>query len=274
MLLNHVADATSFADLRTVSGELLLTFHEATERRGLIKADNTLHESLAKATLWMMPYALRRLFATILVFCEPSDVLDLWEKHKEAISEDYRHNNQSSFAVEQMVLIDIRKLLESMQKDIKMYPLPDIDDTYDPSGEIPREIFEEASVEASVEDMALSKTLNEEQQAAYNEIMSTVDSDHRGLFFVDGPGGTGKTYLYRALLATIRSQNKIVMATTTSGVATSIMPGGRTTHSRFKIPLTLDDGAFCTFTKQSGTAKLLWTTSLIIWDEVTMIVTS
>ncbi|KAL5668043.1 hypothetical protein ACJX0J_020264, partial [Zea mays] len=31
-------------------------------------------------------------------------------------------------------------------------------------------------------------------------------------------------------------------ATATSGVATSIMPGGRTTHSRFKIPLTIDDG--------------------------------
>jgi hypothetical protein len=151
-----------------------------------------------------------------------------------------------------------------------MYPLPDIDDTYDPSGDIPREIFEEASVEASVDDMALSKTLNEEQQTAYNEIMSAVGNDHGALFFVDGPGGTGKTYLYRALLATIRSQNKIVVATTTSGVAASIMPGGRTAHSRFKIPLTLDDGAFCTFTKQSGTAKLLRTASLIIWDEVTM----
>jgi hypothetical protein len=57
-------------------------------------------------------------------------VLELWEKHKEATSEDYRSNNQSSFAVEQMVLIDIRKLLESMQKNIKMYPLLDIDDTY------------------------------------------------------------------------------------------------------------------------------------------------
>jgi hypothetical protein len=60
------------------------------------------------------------------------------------------------------------------------------------------------------------------------------------------------------------------VATTTSGVAASIMPGGRTAHSRFKIPLTLDDGAFCTFTKKSGTAKLLRTASLIIWDEVTM----
>jgi hypothetical protein len=60
------------------------------------------------------------------------------------------------------------------------------------------------------------------------------------------------------------------VATATSGVAASIMPGGRTAHSRFKIPLTLDDGAFCTFTKQSGTAKLLQNASLIIWDEVTM----
>jgi hypothetical protein len=270
VLLNHVNGATSFIDLRTISGELLLTFREATERRGLIEADNTLHEGLAEATLWMMPHALRRLFATILVFYEPSDVLDLWEKHKEAMLEDYRHNNRSSFAVEQMVFIDIQKLLESIQKDIKMYPLPDIDDTYDPSGDIPREIFEEASVEASVDDMALSKTLNEKQQAVYNEIMSTVDSDHGGLFFVDGSGGTRKTYLYRALLATIHSQNKIPVATTTSGVAASIMPGGRTAHSRFKIPLTLDDGAFCTFTKQSGTAKLLWTAVLIIWDGVTM----
>jgi hypothetical protein len=56
-----------------------------------------------------------------------------------------------------------------------------------------------------------------------------------------------------------------------NGVNTaSIMPGSRTTHSRFKIPLTLDDGAFCTFTKQSGTTKLLRTASLIIWDEVTV----
>jgi len=68
VLLNHVPSATSFTDRRTISGELLPTFHEATERRGLIEADNTLYEGLAKATLWMIPYALRRFFATILVF--------------------------------------------------------------------------------------------------------------------------------------------------------------------------------------------------------------
>ena len=103
-----------------------------------------------------------------------------------------------------------------------------------------------------------------------DEIMSSVDTEHGGLFFVDGPGGTGKTYLYRAVLATIHSHKKIAVATATSGVAASIMPAGRTTYSRFKIPLTIDNGAFCTFTKQSGTAKLLRASSLIIWDEASM----
>jgi ATP-dependent DNA helicase PIF1 len=72
------------------------------------------------------------------------------------------------------------------------------------------------------------------------------------------------TYLYRALLSNLRKQNKIVVATATSGVAASITPGGRTAHSRFKIPLIIEDGGCCSFTEQSGTAKLLWTMSLII----------
>ena len=85
-----------------------------------------------------------------------------------------------------------------------------------------------------------------------------------------GPGGTRKTYLYRALLARVRGERKIALATATSGVAASIMPGGRTAHSRFKIPLNLEEGKSCSFTKQSGTAKLLRMASLILWDEATM----
>jgi hypothetical protein len=66
------------------------------------------------------------------------------------------------------------------------------------------------------------------------------------------------------------TQDKIAVATATSVVAASIMPGGRTAHSRFKIPLTIDDGAICTFTEQSGTSKLLQKALLIIWDEASM----
>ncbi|WVZ95725.1 hypothetical protein U9M48_041454 [Paspalum notatum var. saurae] len=270
VLLNHVAGATSFEDLMTVDGELLLTFREAAERRGLLKGDTTHDECLTEAALYQMPSALRRLFATILVYCEPTDVEGLWLKHLEAMSQDYQRSNRSQTHVQQMVLTDIRNMLQSMGKDINTYPLPKIIDGYDDAMGAAREEYVERIIEPTAQDIALKDSLNEEQKATYDKILATVDTDQGGVFFVDGPGGTGKTYLYKALLATLRSQDKIAVATATSGVAASIMPGGRTAHSRFKIPLTIDDGAVCSFTKQSGTAKLLQKASLIIWDEASM----
>jgi ATP-dependent DNA helicase PIF1 len=88
-----------------------------------------------------MPSSLQRLFAIILVVCKPSDVFGLWQKHLDAMLEDYRCNCPSSAAMEQMVLIDLRNMLQSMEKDIRSFPLPDIDDTYDIASGIPREIF-------------------------------------------------------------------------------------------------------------------------------------
>ena len=41
-------------------------------------------------------------------------------------------------------------------------------------------------------------------------------------------------------------------------------------HSRFKIPLTIEESGCCSFMKQSGTAKLLQQVALIIWDEASM----
>ena len=90
------------------------------------------------------------------------------------------------------------------------------------------------------------------------------------MFFVDGLGGTGKTFLYKALLARVHSEGLIANATTTSGIAASILPGGHTAHSRFKIPIKLASNSMCNFTKQGGTAELLHRASLLIWDEVAM----
>jgi ATP-dependent DNA helicase PIF1 len=184
--------------------------------------------------------------------------------------EDYHRNNPCKKAVEQLVLIDVCDMLQAMEKDIRSFSRPLIDSSNDVAAGVPREIYEKRIIEVNEEDKNLHKSLNTEQMAAYKTIMSTVDSPNGGVFFIDGLGGTGKTFLYRALLGTVRSQEKIVVATATSGVAASIMPGGRTAHSRFKIPLNIDEGGYCNFTKQSGTAKLLCEVSLILWDEASM----
>jgi len=44
------------------------------------------------------------------------------------------------------------------------------------------------------EDVLLCDSFNAEQRSAYDEIMATVYSKQGGLFFVDGPSGTGKTH--------------------------------------------------------------------------------
>ncbi|XP_024965893.1 ATP-dependent DNA helicase PIF1-like [Cynara cardunculus var. scolymus] len=100
--------------------------------------------------------------------------------------------------------------------------------------------------------------------------MRHVDNDCPAVFFVDGPGGTGKIFVYRALLANVRSRGLIALATASSGAAANNMPGGRTAHSRFKIPLTLSNNLMCNIKKQNRTAQLLQAAKIIIWDEASM----
>jgi hypothetical protein len=62
--------------------------------------------------------------------------------------------------------------------------------------------------------------------------------NHQGrVFFLDVPGGTGKTFLINLLLAQIRSSDKVALAVASSGIAATLLSGGRTAHSTFKFPL-------------------------------------
>ncbi|XP_049388658.1 uncharacterized protein LOC125853014 [Solanum stenotomum] len=106
------------------------------------------------------------------------------------------------------------------------------------------------SMKVPVENVAAQSKLNQEQAQAYNTILERVNSETPGLFFVDGPGGTRKTFLYRALLGKVRSEGMIALASATSGVAATILPGGRTTHSRFAIPLQADETTMTNMSKQ------------------------
>ncbi|XP_021724310.1 ATP-dependent DNA helicase PIF1-like [Chenopodium quinoa] len=100
--------------------------------------------------------------------------------------------------------------------------------------------------------------------------MDHVKRQKHGAFFIDGPGGTGKTFLYNALYAEIRLMNKIVLPTATSGIAAANIPSGRTAHSRFKISLDPLESLACNVPKQGSLAALLRETTLIIWDEASM----
>lgn len=114
--------------------------------------------------------------------------------------------------------------------------------------------------------------LNAEQKNVYDSLMKIVDDGTGGIYFLDAPGGTGKTFVISLILATIRSRSQIALAVVSSGIAATLLEGGRTAHSALKLPmnlLTVDKPTYTT-TKNSATAKLMRECKILIWDECTM----
>ena len=113
-------------------------------------------------------------------------------------------------------------------------------------------------------------TLNPEQQAAFDAIVDSVNSNTGQSFFLHGPGGTGKTYVYNTLCYFLRGQGKVVICVASSGIAAILLMGGRTSHSMFRIPIEIHESSTCSFKKQSDLGELIREACLIIWDEAPM----
>jgi len=96
LLLNHVRGPLSFNDLLTVNDKQCQTFKEAAKERGLLESDNSISECLSEAVVFKMPSALRSLFATILVHCNPTDIRKLWDTYYEDMSEDFNRQYGNS----------------------------------------------------------------------------------------------------------------------------------------------------------------------------------
>ncbi len=112
--------------------------------------------------------------------------------------------------------------------------------------------------------------LNDDQRNAYETILNAVTNKQGKLFFVYGSGGTGKTFVWTTLLSYLRGQGKIVLAVASLGIASLLLPGGKTAHSRFKIPIDLHNESIYNITQQMKVAELVRKADLIIWDEAPM----
>ncbi|UYV82699.1 hypothetical protein LAZ67_22000600 [Cordylochernes scorpioides] len=113
---------------------------------------------------------------------------------------------------------------------------------------------------------------NAKQKLAFEAIMSTIDDNSlpQRLFFLDGPGGSGKTFLYKTLLSTIRGNNGIALPVASTGIAANLLKGGRTYHSQFKLPVPLLDTSTSSMRMTSDDAKQIREANVIIYDEATM----
>lgn len=96
--------------------------------------------------------------------------------------------------------------------------------------------------------------MNQDQTKTFITILKKVNQ-RPGLFVVDGTRGTGKTFLHRALL--VRSEGMIELAFATTSMEAAILPGGRTTHSRFGIPLQANETTITHMSKHDRGSKLI-----------------
>ena len=61
--------------------------------------------------------------------------------------------------------------------------------------------------------------MNQEQSTFFNMVLESINKKKGTIFFLDAPGGTGKTFVLNALLSAVRGDGQIAVGTAISAVA-------------------------------------------------------
>jgi hypothetical protein len=223
------------------------------------------------------------MFASMLMFCELTNPRQLWDAHRESLSDDIEAMTHcecvnptitlSKDALKDRALYEIDQVLMRNGHRLEDFPtLPK--SNYIPFVHGGNRLVEEELVHdkhslTTNADNAEDR-FNDDQRNAYETILNAVTNKEGKLLFVYGSGGTGKTFVWTTLLSRLQGQGKIVLAIASSRITSLLLLGSKTTHSRFKIPIDLHDESTCNITQQMKVAELVRKAHLIIWDEASM----
>lgn len=267
LLLNHIRGPTSFDYLKTIDGVVHSTFQSACSALNLLDEDSHWDNTLDEAKDFHSANKVREIFAIIIVFGQPASPIELWNKYKLYMSEDFTHAHPTASPdyCTNCALVKLEANVKSIGgSSLSTYGLPT------PLGilETPQ-FFDMAELESFVAEN--EPNLNEEQRTIYDLIINGINNGHGQTYFLDAPGGTGATFLLKLLISKVRSMGKILIASASSGIAATLLPGGQTAHSAFKIPLNINtEKPTCNLSRNCKDGKLIGECSLIIWDECTM----
>ncbi|KAJ1699041.1 hypothetical protein LUZ63_007553 [Rhynchospora breviuscula] len=282
MLLNIVRGPTSFEDIRTVNNVLYATFQEACDALGLLDDDNEWLYTLQEAAITASARQVRKLFVDILLYSEVTDPAELWDACWRLMGDDILYNIRSRYRIPQFncsdamlkdhILYELEDMLISRGSSLESVKLPHPVEQrlYEANNTLLAQQLSYNTVDLRERVPVLLNSLNSEQSHILHQILISVQNRQGRQFFVDGPGGTGKTHLWSALTAKLRSEGKIVLTVASSGLSSLLLHGGVTAYSRFKIPINLTDKSTCDIKKNSQLARLIMSASLIIWDEAPM----
>ena len=287
MLLFHVRGAKSFADLRTFSepGEpdamnvTYGTYEEACRARGLLLDDNEWHRTLEDVCNYAMPGQIRDLFVTLLANCDVGNPRALWDSFKEHMSEDFVFDHDlAPELAEQYALRDINSsLLSNYRLTVASFNLIELNvieglrDLDVPANEVNVEteaqLFEDSYRLLNVEQKEIVDTIVNDIER-YEDRSST---EGPRLYFIDAPGGTGKTFVCNTLIAKALSMGLKVASCAWTGIAGNLLRFGQTVHSLTKLPVPLLETSTCNIAPNSKQAEFIRSLSLIFIDEASMV---
>ncbi|XP_058726063.1 ATP-dependent DNA helicase PIF1-like [Vicia villosa] len=283
MMLTVVKGPLCYNDIKKVDGVQHKTFRKACFAMGFLQDDREFIEAIKEAHVWGSGLFLRKLFVTMLLSSSMNRPAHVWRKSWKYLSDGILYEQRlvarnqgltlTDEELQQLTLMAIETLLQNNNKTLKDYkPMPYPKD-YVVSFSGNRLIYDERQYDPIAQQQlfaGLYGSLTDEQRSIFEEIMEAVEKQRGGVFFLYGYGGTGKTFMWNTLSAALRSKKKIVLPVASSGIASLLLPGGITAHSRFKIPVPTLDSSICNINKKDDIAGLLKVTDLIIWDEAPM----
>jgi len=267
LLRTVVCGARSFEDLRTVDRIQHRFFKQACIALRLLEDDDEWIAIFRDALGFMTGRSCRHLFALALQHTTIPNPLSIWEEFREGFCDDLPHllvtgrllvpvggDGRGAGLAHDYALYHIQLFLNEYGRSLEEFGLPQpvLDWRLRENGvEGNVRIGEEMGYNMVQEQElfeSMHEKLNEEQVACFNAIVAAVDSHEQdpqqqmpsGACFLHGLGGTGKTFLYNCLCSHFRVQGKVGLCVASSGIDAQLLPGGRTAHSRFKIPLSND----------------------------------
>lgn len=256
---------------------------------GLLQSDAEWDLVMEDAALLQMCPQIRFLFVWIVEFNAISDVSSFFDRHFESMSDDFVRDYAlpPGPLIKAFVLRDIEKKLQDKNSDLSKWGLPQVspDDlreiiriTGDATSDEPAVIRRQLTNHTEQASLAAVQcaTLLPEQKLLYDAVMKAIgapillqQNDPR-LFFLDAPGGTGKTYTMNTILAAVRglAPGSIAVAMASSGIAATLLSLGATVHSTAKVNIMTNA---CSVSHQSATADLFRKAQLLVIDEAAML---
>ncbi|XP_039282934.1 uncharacterized protein LOC120351055 [Nilaparvata lugens] len=214
MLLVNVPGPTSFQQLKIVDGVTHATFRATCQALNLLENDQQWNICINDACNTAHPNQIRALFAIILTACFPSSPTELWERYRSHMAEDILHrvrlenaNMTLEFteAIYNEALINIEdKCLAIANKVLSQLGMPAPTRTATAAFDVDlrrEQSYNINDLQAYVQSNIPKLTW--EQKGIYDRIMQMINDGVGGTFFLDAPGGTGKTFLIRLILATV-----------------------------------------------------------------------